>query len=365
MLKKKVMLGAACAACAASLTATFVAASPAHAIEPTVSARVESEQVVIRDMPGDFDLYLRVLPYGDTGKIKIEASYEVVPGPGCLAESVTVVVCEGIILPHDGVLVFADKGDDRIEINPLDESLTLTAIVLGGPGDDTLLGGVNYDGFWGEAGNDILDGRGGTDHLHGGGGADRLTGGPGVDWVYYDEKTSRVQVSLNGLAGDDGTSGEGDTVGADVENIIGSVHDDTLTGNDASNNIFGNDGRDKIEGLGGNDTIAPDGALDDSESPLLPDVVYGGPGSDTILYMVRVTGTAPTVIIDLDAEWGDDGAVGEGDTYLEIENIDSRNPGTLTGNAGANVIRTDPALGNTVYAGGGNDTIYGLSLIHI
>ncbi|RCS21656.1 hemolysin [Phyllobacterium salinisoli] len=52
-------------------------------------------------------------------------------------------------------------------------------------GDDTLYGGGGDDTIYGGQGNDILDGGEGDDTLSGQAGADRFRGGPGVDTVDY------------------------------------------------------------------------------------------------------------------------------------------------------------------------------------
>ena len=78
----------------------------------------------------------------------------------------------------------------------------------------------------------------------------------------------------------DGTTSEGDCVGEDVENIVGSDFDDILIGNDVdplegrgprveplgANRIQGGDGDDVMDGRSG------------------PDVYEGGAGTDTVTY---------------------------------------------------------------------------------
>jgi len=58
------------------------------------------------------------------------------------------------------------------------------ALILGGPGNDSLSGGGGDDCILGGAGNDTLSGQGGDDVLIGGDGFDILSGGGGTDECY-------------------------------------------------------------------------------------------------------------------------------------------------------------------------------------
>jgi len=136
----------------------------------------------------------------------------------------------------------------------------------GGAGADVLDGGDDTDSLDGEDGDDVLRGGGRRDVLIGGAGADTLEGGDDLDTVSYEDKTGAqpVAISLNGVAGDDGEPGEGETIAADVENAIGSVGPDTITGNAAPNDIVALDNGDVVDPGGG------------------PDLVDAGPGNDRI-----------------------------------------------------------------------------------
>jgi hypothetical protein len=137
-------------------------------------------------------------------------------------------------------------------------------MLFGSDGFDLLKGGTENDLLFGEAGN--------LDTLDGGPGADTLSGGDGFDIVSYQSANQRVTVDLDGQAGDDGATGEGDTVRTDLEQLNGGPASDTLTGNAGDNLIIGGDGNDVIDGglgtdslLGGNDNDtlrAKDGIAD-------------------------------------------------------------------------------------------------------
>ncbi|BCJ43339.1 hypothetical protein GCM10010168_43520 [Actinoplanes ianthinogenes] len=152
--------------------------------------------------------------------------------------------------------------------------------LYGTAGDDELQGGVGDNVISGGAGNDVLiagDGKDrftggpGDDYLDGGLGADTLLGGSGTDTVTYADRSPAVTVDLDGATGDDGQSGEHDTVGADVENLRGGWGNDRLTGNAAVNRIEGEWGDDIIHGGAGDDLI------DGSKGH---DHLYGDAGDD-------------------------------------------------------------------------------------
>ncbi|SDT75214.1 calcium-binding protein [Actinoplanes derwentensis] len=189
------------------------------------------------------------------------------------------------------------KADDG-EKGERDTITTTVEGLHGGLGDDILTGDgrANFltgdsgaDHLFGGGGDDELRGHGGTDLLDGGSGddllnpdigesesgddgptvidpiaADVVRGGPGVDTVVYTNRVrTPVTVDLDGEVGDDGRAGEGDTVGADVENIVGTIQADRLTGNDSVNQIWGGAGDDVIAGLGGADLLYGEDGDDD------------------------------------------------------------------------------------------------------
>jgi hypothetical protein len=100
-----------------------------------------------------------------------------------------------------------------------------------------------------------------------------LVGNAGSDSADYSAYVAAVSVDLDGEPGDDGMSGEGDSVAADVENVLGGAGDDFLTGNDGENALTGSGGNDalvggaafdRLSGEEGDDTIdSRDGSRDD------------------------------------------------------------------------------------------------------
>ena len=142
-----------------------------------------------------------------------------------------------------------------------------------------------------EGGNDYLDGKGGADVLNGGGGSH--------DRVGYGSRTASVSVDLDGSAGDDGEAGEGDTVSADVEDVLAGSGDDQLVGNAAANLLQGGPGADSIAGGGGKDVAdysdhattvtvdlsdpGPQGSFGEGDMLNSIEGAIGGPMGDTLL----------------------------------------------------------------------------------
>jgi Ca2+-binding RTX toxin-like protein len=171
----------------------------------------------------------------------------------------------------DKVTMFFCAGGS-VDLGPGDDTATGAQVVNGGDGNDVITGSPGNDSLDGGSGRDTISGGDGDDALQGGDGRDLLlpgpgkdtiSGGPSVDAVSYEDHNG-VSISLNDAA-DDGAAGEQDNLADDVENVIGSAGEDTITGN-------GN--RNDIDAGAGGDVIDPGG---DS------DFVDAGPGNDRIL----------------------------------------------------------------------------------
>lgn len=223
------------------------------------------------------------------------------------------------------------------------DHMNAVAVDLDGVADDGELGenenvGIDIEGIRGGAGNDTLIGNEGANTLEGGPGddlleagfgADELIGGTGDDGADYSGRASPVIVDLDGSAGDDGETGEGDTVGADVEDIFGGSGSDTLIGNASGNSLEGGSGDDVLDGGLGDDLLA------------------GGGGDDLADYSTR-TGS---VAVDLDGAVGDDGELGEGDTVGgDVEDV--------LGGSGDDVLGGNQS-DNLVDGGAGDDLLDG------
>jgi Ca2+-binding RTX toxin-like protein len=249
--------------------------------------------------------------------------------------------------------------------------------IIGGQYDDTLTGSspgefIAVAAFFEPRGMNILDGGPGNDTLDGLGGADVLIGGEGQhDTVSYADRQESVAVSLDRAANDGGAadlnpdSGLGDSVGTDVENIIGGSGSDTLAGSDAANVIEGGpgddiiqggggddplldggDGNDFIQGQAGNDNLQGDAGNDVLDGGTGQDTFSGGSGKDAVDYSNNTTSVVS--IPDGVANDGNNGGA-EGDNVgADVEDV--------FGGSGNDTLVPGPE-GGVVDGGAGNDTL--------
>jgi Ca2+-binding RTX toxin-like protein len=96
-------------------------------------------------------------------------------------------------------------------------------------GDDLFIGDAANETVDGLAGNDTLEGGQGDDTLEGGPGNDVIDGGVGRDTASYATAPAGVSVNLFAVGRQD-TGGGGADVLVSIENLIGSMFDDNLTG---------------------------------------------------------------------------------------------------------------------------------------
>jgi Ca2+-binding RTX toxin-like protein len=166
-----------------------------------------------------------------------------------------------------------------------------------GHGTDTLL---NIENVIGSSYADTLTGNGGANNLFGGagndiliGGAanDILNGGAGTDWAYYNTAVSAVTASLATTAAQVAGGAGSDTL-IDIENLLGSQYNDTLTGNAVANILNGGAGNDVLSGGAGNDTLMGGAGKD---------ALTGGAGADIFSFSATTesaTGVNHDVITD-------------------------------------------------------------------
>ena len=131
------------------------------------------------------------------------------------------------------------NGTDDFDVLDAADGVTDDADTIDGRGGDDFIEGLG--------GADDILGSTGNDNIYGGAGADDITGGEGVDDAYYDQSSVGVVVSLMS-----GTAANGDAEGdvlTGIEGLVGSVHNDTLEGNNGPNELSGLDGNDILRGF--------------------------------------------------------------------------------------------------------------------
>ena len=223
---------------------------------------------------------------------------------------------------------------------------------------DKITGGAGADTLDGMAGDDELNGGGGDDLLVGGKGADKLSGGAHGDvgdTASYSYSSEAVTINL--LSGQaDGGDATGDKLDDTIENVIGSMHDDTLTGNDEDNMLWGLAGMDTLDGEYGDDII---------EGGYGADTLIGGDGSDTASYATSMMGVTVRLhsqqAMHGDAE-GDEFGKRVKATYFNNDGdpVEEMVPDieNLTGSAHDDILAGD-SRDNTIMGGAGDDRLYG------
>jgi len=146
--------------------------------------------------------------------------------------------------------------------------------------DDTLIGNDGNNRLTGMSGVDKIYGMGGNDYIATGGGYDYVDGGDGIDTVTYEDSWDRVVVNLTTGKNQYGEASR--DVLVNVENIVGSVFNDTITGDAGANRLTGGAGDDTLSGMAGIDYL------------------FGGLGND------KMTGGTEADVFVFEAGFGND-----------------------------------------------------------
>ena len=268
-----------------------------------------------------------------------------------------------------------------IDVLPAGEGADLE----GGPNADKITGTDDSESIAGLGGNDSIFGGAGDDSLSGGAGNDLLVGGAGADIIKggADEDTvsymgSPMGVNVNLRAGTaSGGDAEGDEL-EDIENVMGSMYDDTLSGSRVINKMWGLGGNDTLfgdkeddmlDGGDGDDSLDGGDGDDTLEGGAGADVLTGGEDDDRASYANSMMGV--TVRLHASQAMGGDA---EGDTWGDMVTVEYTNPDPeaednileetvpdivhLTGSAMADTLAGD-SRDNMISGGGGDDKIYG------
>jgi len=261
--------------------------------------------------------------------------------------------------------IYAGKTDFVLNGYEIAQITLIAKGIFGTDADDAVIGNGTNDVLHGLIGDDLLSGFEGLDLLIGGDGADTLRGGIGADTLYggagsdvadYVGSLSGVSINLQSKLFSGG-SAAGDTL-FDIEHIIGSSFDDTMTGDSGFNQLYGGEGNDLFTFSAGGDHYFGGGGLSDT---LVLD------GLATTLSLINGNNTRGILIQGIENVFGgefDDvftgntaanrlQGAGGNDTLWGLGNND-----ILAGNAGNDVIRGD-AGNDTIMSGLGNDRLTG------
>jgi Ca2+-binding RTX toxin-like protein len=163
-------------------------------------------------------------------------------------------------------------------------------------GIENVKGSSHSDTITGNEQDNVLDGRDGNDRLDGGFGNDTLIGGLGDDTAVYVSHdhfrfvSGEQDIISLGLNGADGSYNrlqlsspqpvlEHDVL-REIEDVIGSNHDETINGNENANGLTGRGGNDNLNGGAGGDVYFYIGA---TGLPFGNDQIFDDSGTDAIV----------------------------------------------------------------------------------
>jgi Ca2+-binding RTX toxin-like protein len=191
---------------------------------------------------------------------------------------------------------------------------------------------LNVEVVQGSAFADTFVGNATNNIFIGGAGADSFDGAGGYDSLWYISSTSGVTIDLS-----TGTASGGDAAGdtfVNIETVIGSNYNDTLTAVSTGS---------ILEGAGGSDII---------NGGVAADVLYGGLITDTGAAGSMITGDQADTI---HGGAGNDRIYSAGNSDVQFNYGDGEDSGShLYGDAGADTIIISSG---TAYGGTENDTI--------
>lgn len=172
---------------------------------------------------------------------------------------------------------------------------------------ENAIGSEQNDRFSGSSAANHLKGLGGDDFFVGSwGGRDVYDGGAGTDTLNYAADRGGVNVSL--LAGKGWTGQASDDVLIFIENLIGSVADDILTGDHGDNRIEGQTGSDTLIGNAGDDILIGSGPTSDggqdvaifSYDRALYDIDTDAGGTTTVAYTGPNAGDGTDTLMEIE-----------------------------------------------------------------
>ena len=160
-----------------------------------------------------------------------------------------------------------------VRVGGVDEDTIKTIeSIIGGTAADSLTGDGQSNTFLGGAGRDVLDGQDGTDTAD------------------FSDKTTSVEVTLNGATNAFAkVNGINEDTLRSIESVTGGSGNDTLIGDTLNNSLRGGGGDDRLSAGAGNDVVA--GGLDN-------DTLTGGTGRDLFLFDSALGPTNVDIVSD-------------------------------------------------------------------
>ncbi|WP_235679962.1 beta strand repeat-containing protein, partial [Cupriavidus necator] len=207
----------------------------------------------------------------------------------------------------------------------------------------------NMEGVIGTKYSDTLTGSAGNDILRGGGGNDIIDGGAGIDLLDFSDATGAIAFTLTQSITNTVVNLTGVGLGSDtyrnMEGVIGSAFNDTLTGSTGNDVLRGGAGNDTLLGGDGNDMLIGGAGAD---------TLTGGAGSDTFAFL-RADAASVDTITDFDAK-----PVASGGDILDLADLLSGM--SVTSANAAQFIHLSEVGGNTVVSvdrdGGGTGAAF-------
>ena len=232
---------------------------------------------------------------------------------------------------------YGDDGSGDADTIGSTDALSSIENAIGSSFDDSITGDDNDNLLQGNAGNDLL------------------AGGDGDDTVSYADNTGKVTVDLTaGTAAEFGPAGgsSADTavsndILSEIENIVGSAHDDIIVGTDGgAENLAGLAGNDSISGLDGDDTLDGGGGND---------TLDGGAGTDTATFDGYLGSVKVYLGNGAVEQFGAEGSASSDRVVFRgtVANIEA-----VVGSGYDDVLYTS-GNGESLYGGGGDDYLSG------
>lgn len=247
----------------------------------------------------------------------------------------------------------------------------------------TEAGYVATNTFFAGAGNDTVTGGGLNDIIDGGAGNDTIDGGAGNDLLSFSDATGAINFTLVQSGSDTSvilsSVGLGTDTYRNMEGVIGSDFNDTLTGSSGNDTLNGGAGIDMLNGGAGNDTYRF-GLADGM------DIISDSGGNDTIiietngaaLSSLNIEKVGANLVIQYHGQQVTVlGQYDPGTVQNRVENIQFEGGASFhgyalgTGTYGLltfnvqdftttnDVIAIDSTTGNMLFGAGGNDLLFG------